>query len=102
MRRRKDPMHHRPRRTRTREEYLGSLAWNIKDATEALHNAIAMRRWATARKYIGQLERLDRLQFVAETRTASGRHARRVERRGLGFAHYGHSAGATFGRGRLP
>lgn len=45
---------------------LASLRWNLRDAGEALNNAVAMQNWASARKYITQIEKLQRDLYDAE------------------------------------
>jgi hypothetical protein len=62
------------RRSRTREEYIASLRWNIKDATEALRHAVDMRRWSNVIRYARQLESLEEKLVLAET------SRRRIER----------------------
>ena len=56
-----------PRRSRTREEYLESIRYNQRDALEALQNAVGMRNWAAVKKYVAQLEKLDRQEYDATT-----------------------------------
>lgn len=56
----------RRRRSRTREEYVESLRWNVRDTSEALKNAVDMRRWEGVIKYAKQLQVLERKLFVAE------------------------------------
>lgn len=93
MKRARRKTHHK---TRSRADYVAALHWNIQDASEALHHAVGLENWAAVRKYTAQLETLQRKLFLAEAGPRSSKRTRRRE------FHYGHSAGATFGRGRLP
>ena len=71
---RRDPR----RRTRTRTEYESSLRWNIKDAKEALHNAVDMSDWRGVEKYVGQPKALERKLYELEAgRPAGPSRARR-------------------------
>lgn len=69
----------RRRHSKTREEYLASLRWNIKDAKEALHNAVDMSDWRGVEKYTKQLHVLERKLFDAETDGARTKRLRRHE-----------------------
>lgn len=53
------------RRNLTRDQWIASLQWNMNDAMQALQNAVQMGAWANARKYIGQLEKLERQLYDA-------------------------------------
>lgn len=68
------------RRSKTLEEHLASLRYNIRDATEALHAAVSMQRWENVIKYAKQLQVLERKLFAAET--ARPRKARLAEAMG--------------------
>ena len=63
-----------PRRL-TRDENIARIEWNIRDATEALHNAVSMRNWAGVRKYTAQIEKYERLLNKA-TSVGGKRHRR--------------------------
>jgi hypothetical protein len=76
-------------RSRTRTEYVASLGWNIRDAEEALHNAITMRDWRGVEKYVAQIRKLEAEKFRAEAhspreleRSFIGRYHGRQRRRG--------------------
>ena len=98
LRRRDSRRDARRRPSKTREQWLASLRWNIKDAAEALKNAVEMGDMAGVRKYAGQIERLSQKLHDAEWSRASKKRERRV------YSHYvqHQSAGLRFGRGRLP
>ena len=49
----------RRKRSKTQAERLASLDWNIKDAKEALKNAVDMGDWRGVHKYTAQLEKLE-------------------------------------------
>jgi hypothetical protein len=65
----------RRKRSKTQAERLASLDWNIKDAKEALKNAVDMGDWTGVRKYTAQIEKLE-LQ-----RLRSSIHGRKRNRR---------------------
>jgi hypothetical protein len=62
----------RKKRSKTQAERLASLEWNIKDAKEALKNAVDMGDWTGVRKYTGQIEKLE-LQRVRSSMRGSKR-----------------------------
>lgn len=68
------------RRSKTLEEHLSSLRYNIRDATEALRAAVSMERWDNVIKYAKQLRVLERKLFTAEA--ARPRKARIAEAMG--------------------
>ena len=47
------------RRSKTREEWIASLRWNIKDAKEALKNAVDMGDWNAVEKYTRQIKTME-------------------------------------------
>lgn len=51
------------RRSRTQAEYLASLRWNIRDAEEALINAVRMRSWENVIRYTRQIQVLERREY---------------------------------------
>lgn len=71
---RRDP----PRRSLTRDEWIASLRWNIKDAAEALQAAVSMRRWDAVVRYARQLQSLESKLHRAETATPRREHVGRV------------------------
>lgn len=56
-----------PRRSRTREEYVASLRWNIQDAKEALKNAVDMGDWNGVEKYTRQIKAMEPRLYRAES-----------------------------------
>jgi hypothetical protein len=66
-------------RTRTLEEYVASLRYNVRDALEALQNAVAMHDWRGVAKYARQLEALGPKLSRAEAGTLGPRRTRRIE-----------------------
>ena len=78
---------------RTQADWLAIQAYIIADATEALILAAQMGNMAAVRRYAGQVERAQRLHWLA-----SMTH-RRWDRAAWFWSH---TAGARFGRGRLP
>lgn len=84
----------------TKSQHLAGLEWNIDDATQALINAVGMRNWKSAKKYIAQLEALELKKLRAEQPVDSPAAKRaRATQHG---PYHGRSAGRTFGRGKLP
>lgn len=61
------------RRSKTREEYVASLRWNIQDATEALKNAVQMQDWTNVVRYARQLQSLTPKLARAESGTLGPR-----------------------------
>ena len=80
MRRRRDSLGFGKRRSRTRDEWIASLRWNIDDATEALKAALSMRKWDGVIKYAEQLKKLEaklhRAEVVGSSRRRSEMRAR--------------------------
>lgn len=72
--RRRDP----PRRSLTREQWVASLRWNIKDAKEALEAALSMHRWDGVIRYARQLQTLETKLRRAETATPRREHVARL------------------------
>ncbi len=81
------------RRSKSLDEYVRGLDWNLKDAKEALHNAVEMGSFANARKYMTQIEKLQSKLFYAGSK---GEKRTRRERQ------FHLSAGERYGRGKLP
>lgn len=50
----------RTRRSVSQADRLAGLQWNVRDAKEALHNAVAMGDWLGVIKYASQLQKLER------------------------------------------
>lgn len=71
-------MRARAHRTRTRAEYVASLEWNIKDAREALRNAVEMSEWAGVRKYTAQIESMQPKLSRAESGVLGPRRSARA------------------------
>lgn len=99
----------RPRGSRamnvgSREEYFARLRYSIKDAREALHNAVDMSDWDNAAKYITQIKRFERQLFEAggdlpaDLRMIHSRTPR-WQKMGLRWTQ---TAGMKYGRGKLP
>jgi hypothetical protein len=55
------------RRSRTREEWIASLRWNINDAKEALRNAVDLGDWNAVEKYTRQIKTMEPRLFRAES-----------------------------------
>lgn len=55
------------KRPLSRSEWIRSLTWNIADAREALVASISMNNWTGARKYISQIEKMERQLYNAES-----------------------------------
>lgn len=53
--------------SRTRAQYEASLRYNIKDAKEALTNAVGMSNWGAVEKYTKQIKAYERKLFDLET-----------------------------------
>lgn len=62
------------RPSKTREDWVNQINFEIRDATEALDNAVKMRRWEKVIKYARQLEVLEGKLFSAKN--ASTRSSR--------------------------
>lgn len=71
----------RRRGSRTREQWIASLRWNITDATEALKAALSMRKWDGVIKYAEQIKRLEAKLHRAEIGTGAHYPFRRREMR---------------------
>ena len=71
---RRDPR----RRSRTREEWIASLRWNIKDAKEALKNAVDMGDWNAVEKYTRQIKTMEPRLYRAESGQLGVRRAGRT------------------------
>ena len=80
------------RRSRTQAEWLAALRWNIKDATEALTNAVGMKDWEGVVKYARQIQALERKETSAQQtgtyRRYDPRRARWENVRGMTGAQY--------------
>lgn len=77
---------------RSQKEYLAHLDWNIKDAKEALANAVGMGDWKGTKKYTAQLEALEAKRW---------KHSTKRTTRGYGIPSE-NIAGQRFGYGELP
>jgi hypothetical protein len=86
----------------TRDQYLAGLEWLITDATAALRSAVDLGKWDAVRKYAGQIERAERKAHLAKS--FGRKRLRRTSPGGLCPPVPGSlgTAGAVFGRGRLP
>ena len=95
------PRHAPKRRARvTKADNLARLEWNIRDAKEALKNAVDLGNWEAVRKYTAQIEALEKLHFKASNPSPGATNRNRF-RHGVRIYSY-ESAGDKFGRGRLP
>jgi len=94
----RDPGHKRP--SRTQEQYLAQLRWNIKDAKEALHNAVGMSDWAGVKKYAAQIQRLEDKLWRAQRH--GPRRLARATRAAEGYRARGGLWYKPLGGGRLP
>lgn len=56
----------RRRRSTTQEERLAGIRFRIKDATEALQNAVGMQNWENVIKYAKQLQTFTKQQYASE------------------------------------
>jgi hypothetical protein len=72
-------LHFGRKRSRTREEWIASLRWNITDATDALKAALSMRNWNGVIKYAEQIKRLEAKLHRAEIGTGTHYPKRRRE-----------------------
>lgn len=70
-------MARRERRSRSREEYAASLRYQIRDAEEALRNAVEMRAWRNVSKYAAQIQAAE--ERLARLLSAPTRSERRTE-----------------------
>lgn len=95
------PRHAQKRRARvSKETNIARLEWNIRDAKEALVNAVGMNDWAGVRKYTAQIEQYTRLLWKAQNPSPGAVNRNRMMH---GVRIYSNeSAGDKFGRGRLP
>lgn len=81
----------------SQQQYLARIDWNINDAIEALHNAVSMRDWRGVEKYTAQIKKLEALRWKAENVGP-----KRQRRHPWWHPKSGSTAGAIYGRGRLP
>lgn len=81
----------------TREEYVSRLMWSIDDAKAALHNAVDMSDWTGVMKYAKQIQ-----GFEGKLFKATAMHNRWDKQVRGEWSPWAKSAGAKFGRGRLP
>lgn len=71
---------------------MNGLRYQIRDAEEAMRNAIELRRWENVIKYVKQVQ-------AAETKLLK---AEQPSKRRPGVFAEGVPAGWKFGRGKLP
>ena len=77
----------------TREQRIATLRFRMDDAVEALRAALAMRNWAGVAKYAAQAQEFEAALYRAE-------HA--PSRASKQFPFNATTAGARYGRGKLP
>lgn len=87
-----------PRVRRTQAEYIADIDWNIRDATEALNNAVGLKDWRGVKKYADQITALEHKRWRAD---ALG-EKRRGRETGSLLRGSGVPAGWKYGYGKLP